>query len=721
METTEKESAGRGVRVPRLWGRDLRSILFPLLFLLLLGVSAELRWMNLDSGSMWFDEWDVIRVCQTPFFDGFFKAIRSHVLAYPGDYLIVKAFCLLPGNPDLMLRLPAFLFGLGAVTVAILLGGRLRGKAFGLCLGTLIAFSGLHIQYSQELRFYSSLFFFSLLAPFLAVWLLKKPDPRRLAIVTALTIIAYHFHVFLAMGVVLVYGVAAAIPLWQWWKKRQCGWYGIRSLAIATAAFLITCFPVTLYYVIERPLRPQGAMSVREIDQFWRICFHDYLGIERDSFIAFFTVPFSLSPDSLLEVVFYLGTMVLALTRRRIGLWFAVCGTGFVLAQFFLGKRVSMYLSPRHYLYFYPILLIVLATGICEAGNLAKAFFRKAWAKRGLSLGFFLPLCGLLVVGPLYAAGGIFYFRDHVRYALKSAREGDWADFAHNQRKAVEFALKNSTDEKVFFWANDPVITRALTVYLKKAGIPPGRFVSGKKETLLPELGKQKSFWYLAQAGNATQDILRKGCFQEFRVAGAQERLYFVRTDRLLEARDWKTLDWRFEDCGLLTSCCDLPRNSFSRADLLKLASQMLDYVPSMRLGSHREYVYDWFSGRLFTIYSSSNGKDKEELALAVRCVKASFEEGFELSHEILFRFMLICSDYGDVEMAYKCARRGIQLPEHSWGANYRDKMMAFMLQAAAQGGRLKKDRAFLERIQKKEPKGPVKKEMRRLLKDTPR
>ena len=70
---------------------------------------------------------------------------------------------------------------------------------------------------------------------------------------------------------------------------------------------------------------------------------------------------------------------------------------------------------------------------------------------------------------------------------------------------------------------------------------------------------------------------------------------------------------------------------------------------------------------------------------------------------------MLICSGYGDMDMAYKCARRGIKIPEHSWGANYRDWMMAFVLQATARNEKVRKDRTFLERIEKKEPEGPVK------------
>jgi hypothetical protein len=114
-------------------------------------------------------------------------------MAMPLDYLVVW----LVGRVSLdeaALRLPAALWGCFSLLLAFQLYRRFVPVLPALLGMLVLALSPLHIQYSQELRFYSSLVFFYLLST-LAQWdALQRPSTRRWALAVVVTIIGIYFH-----------------------------------------------------------------------------------------------------------------------------------------------------------------------------------------------------------------------------------------------------------------------------------------------------------------------------------------------------------------------------------------------------------------------------------------------------------------------------------------------------------------------------------------------
>ena len=130
----------------------------PWLLALLLGASAlGLRLYQLGAESLWIDEGYSIRDARDFDFTLGIRAVRPLYYAFLSLWLHF-------GNSEFILRLPAALFGAGAVSVMYLLGRRLVSERAGLLAAALMAISPLHVNHSQEIRMYSLAALLSLLA-----------------------------------------------------------------------------------------------------------------------------------------------------------------------------------------------------------------------------------------------------------------------------------------------------------------------------------------------------------------------------------------------------------------------------------------------------------------------------------------------------------------------------------------------------------------------------
>jgi len=152
-----------------------------------------LRLANLGQDSFWLDEAGVAYAARAATLGEMLQVVRSHVLAMPLDYLVVW----LVGRVSLTeaaLRLPAALFGCASLLLAYHLYRRFVPALPALLAVLVLVLSPLHVQYSQELRFYASLVFFYLLST-LAQWdALQQPSARGWALAAAATITGVYFH-----------------------------------------------------------------------------------------------------------------------------------------------------------------------------------------------------------------------------------------------------------------------------------------------------------------------------------------------------------------------------------------------------------------------------------------------------------------------------------------------------------------------------------------------
>jgi len=150
-----------------------KKALFILILILVLG--SFLRLYNLGKESLWCDEFLSLGVSSfSNISDVIFKNFYGHVDVFPPAYQILLHFVVkYIGNSEFILRLPSCIFGILSVYITFLLGRCLYTYREGLIAASFMAVLHVPIQYSQEVRPYSMLLFFSLLSIYFWVKLLR--------------------------------------------------------------------------------------------------------------------------------------------------------------------------------------------------------------------------------------------------------------------------------------------------------------------------------------------------------------------------------------------------------------------------------------------------------------------------------------------------------------------------------------------------------------------
>jgi mannosyltransferase len=132
---------------------------------LILGIGALLRLATLGVQSLWLDEgvtfWTIHR--DLP------GLVDQLATGFRPFYFLVLYPAYLIGTDEWLLRLPSALAGIASIALLYLLGKKLFDARTGFLAAALLAFSPLHLWYSQEARFYALLGLLSLGAVYFAV------------------------------------------------------------------------------------------------------------------------------------------------------------------------------------------------------------------------------------------------------------------------------------------------------------------------------------------------------------------------------------------------------------------------------------------------------------------------------------------------------------------------------------------------------------------------
>jgi mannosyltransferase len=130
----------------------LDPILCTILLILILGLSAALRFFNLGTESYWIDEMCTVIEAQQSIHQLIMSGRLDQPLAY---YLPLHFWVQIFGTTEPSMRSFSALAGIGSIVLVYLIGRKLSGEGVGLLSAFLMAISGFQIYYSQESRYYS--------------------------------------------------------------------------------------------------------------------------------------------------------------------------------------------------------------------------------------------------------------------------------------------------------------------------------------------------------------------------------------------------------------------------------------------------------------------------------------------------------------------------------------------------------------------------------------
>ncbi len=229
------------------------------LFGAILAIALGIRLYRLDHFSLWLDE-----ILESYWTHGswrfFWSSLRFDAFHPPLDYLIVRG--LVPLRPaDWVLKLPAVLWGVGAVACLGILIGRRVDETSGLLAALLLAVAPFHVRYSQELRPHSLGLFLLLLTLVLLEAALERPTPIRLGALF-LSSLATIYALYLA-GVVLAIAGGSLVALdafsTEARRRRSARRFLLFSplFALALYAAYLPWWPV----VVEAARRPPMAAA----------------------------------------------------------------------------------------------------------------------------------------------------------------------------------------------------------------------------------------------------------------------------------------------------------------------------------------------------------------------------------------------------------------------------------------------------------------------------
>lgn len=207
--------------------------------MLLIGVG--LRSFQLSAKSIWYDEACTVCFIQKPW-----NTILDHrYLMRPVYFLTLKLWSYFFGYKEFSLRFLSVLFGTASIYMIYKLGKKLFNERAGMLSAFILVFSAYAVIRSQQMRSYSMLMFFILLAVYL-YWDVINENRLNKYILYGLVLLCIFYINFFAAGIIFLF--SNVFYLMQKHKTRE--WFLIQALILLFASPLI--FPAVKYYYLEK-------------------------------------------------------------------------------------------------------------------------------------------------------------------------------------------------------------------------------------------------------------------------------------------------------------------------------------------------------------------------------------------------------------------------------------------------------------------------------------
>ena len=330
-----------------------------ILGILILALILRLLFINKPDG-LWNDEYISWMISATPFSNGFINEMKSQC-HMPFYYLYLKFFMTLFGQSDIILRLTSVFAGIISV-IAMYFAGKEKDKRTGLLCAGFSAISSFLIYYSQEVRIYSILFFFSALTLLYTLKTLKNPDKKNLILCIFSNLMIMFTHT-IGFVFVLFNLIFLSINLFKQYKKTIIiTWSclcigGLAMMPIVLKIFTTQSFSQwwgsfsisRIGYLFTDYFSPV-LTNLTNCPEFFR---HDIL------FIICAIIP------SLIAIVLIIKSLIK--NKTNIGLFsIALLTTVVLAAAAILGKLVFI---TKYSIEIYPILIYLACSGLSDIEN----------------------------------------------------------------------------------------------------------------------------------------------------------------------------------------------------------------------------------------------------------------------------------------------------------------------------------------------------------------
>lgn len=330
-----------------------------ILGILILALILRLLFINKPDG-LWNDEYISWMISATPFSNGFINEMKSQC-HMPFYYLYLKFFMTLFGQSDIILRLTSVFAGIISV-IAMYFAGKEKDKRTGLLCAGFSAISSFLIYYSQEVRIYSILFFFSALTLLYTLKTIKNPDKKNLILCIFSNLMIMFTHT-IGFVFVLFNLIFLSVNLFKKYKKTIIIiWSCLCISGLAMMPIVLKIFTTQSFsqwwgsfsisrigYLLTDYFSPV-LTNLTNCPEFFR---HDIL------FIICAIIP------SLIAIVLIIKSLIK--NKTNIGLFsIALLTTVVLAAAAILGKLVFI---TKYSIEIYPILIYLACSGLSDIEN----------------------------------------------------------------------------------------------------------------------------------------------------------------------------------------------------------------------------------------------------------------------------------------------------------------------------------------------------------------
>lgn len=353
---------------------------FILSFLTILGLFIRLLDIDKPKG-LWNDEMISYVISVSDSLSGVIKTVLKEDFHMPLYYLYLNVWTRLFGSDDVILRLSSVLWGVLSIPASFYLGKACKSKSLGYLLAAVVTISPIMIFYSQELRFYPLLIFFSIISLTFFLKLIDAPLKKYFLWFFLSNLVILYLY---TMGIIFVFA-EIAILLYHFYKyKRE----NFKLLTIYIAAFSLTATPylimlgwtlhaseITLFETLGwSALNKYSLLFILNdwLSPYIKGCFN------QDPFVyaIWFISPFMLSLltyFTLTSFCFIAGFIISLRNLNQKLIYLLIILLFFLSTELFLCLRGTLAVATKYTMIIFPIVLLICCNGLLS--------IKKRWLK----------------------------------------------------------------------------------------------------------------------------------------------------------------------------------------------------------------------------------------------------------------------------------------------------------------------------------------------------